>query len=183
MEFLASPEPRRATPHTLYVLWAGANDLLGGAQAPSSSQMVSNIVHAARLLWRDGARHIMVLNVPDLGLTPLGRASGLSDFISQSCADYNQALEDALDDLEHAGISTVRVDAFAVLRVMVNFPALFDFANVTEPFLFAGGNPDEFLFWDPVHPTTRGHRILADDALDELMRNHCSRQECEVRDP
>src|SRR5262249_2332881 len=179
--FLGSHQDAGADPDALYVVWAGANDFLAllnpaGSGTTSTSNGVRNTIKAVRDLYSAGARQILVLNVPDLGVTPLGRSSGFGDLISQACADYNLALQTNLDALAAAGIPTIRVDSFSVLRLMVNFPVVFGFTNVREPFLAVGGNPDPFLFWDPVHPTTRGHRVLADEARDELILYYSPRQ-------
>ena len=34
-------------------------------------------------------------------------------------------------------------------------------------------NPDTYLFWDDIHPTTRGHDILALDALSLIEPSLC----------
>src|SRR5262249_4465893 len=94
----------------------------------------------------------------------------------QLCVAYNQTLEAALDALADAGLPTIRVDAFATLDVMVNSPAQFGFTNVTQPFLIAGGDPAQFLYWDPVHPTTLRHRGLADEARDALVDYYSPRR-------
>jgi phospholipase/lecithinase/hemolysin len=179
--FLATTQPGGADPEALYVVWAGANDFFvvleeQGTPTALISGGVSNTVYAVQLLWSTGARHILVLNVPDLGLTPFGRASGLSEAITQLCAAYNQALESALQALVAAGIPTIRADAFATLRAMVLFPAEFGFTNVTQPYLLVGGDPAGFLFWDAVHPTTRAHEVLEDEALNSIIGYFSSRR-------
>jgi len=35
-------------------------------------------------------------------------------------------------------------------------------------------DPDTFLFWDDLHPTTHGHRILAITAASILARSNCA---------
>ena len=180
-KFLGSHQGAAADPDALYVVWAGANDFLAllnpaGSSTASLGDGVRNTIQAVLALYSAGARQILVLNVPDLGVTPLGRASGFGEVISQGCAAYNQSLETNLDALAAAGIPTIRVDSFSVLRRMVDFPMSFGFTNVSEPFLAVGGDPDWFLFWDPVHPTTRGHRVLADEARDELVQYYSPRR-------
>jgi phospholipase/lecithinase/hemolysin len=187
--FLATEPPGDADPQALYIIWTGANDIFVALASQGDPETlirdgVANTVHAVQLLRADGARHIMVPNIPDLGLTPYGLASGQSDAITRLCAAYNRALKSALLALSDAGIATIRPDAFATLRTMVRHQAQFDFTDVTQPFLAVGGDPVGFLFWDAVHPTTRAHEVLADEALTRVI--HCvtsSRQEGTTEGP
>ncbi len=111
------------------------------------------------------------MNVPDLGVTPLALGSGNGALLTQLCAAYNQVLTIALDRLAQAGIPTIRLDAFGVLDNMAMNPAPYGFSNVTVPFLLAppGSSADDFLFWDPFHPTTKAHKVLAEEAMNQLM--------------
>ena len=54
---------------------------------------------------------------------------------------------------------------------MANEPAIYGFSNVTVPLTLApsGVDPEQFLFWDPVHPTTGAHEVLAEEALAQLL--------------
>jgi len=173
-QFLSSHQDGGADPAALYIIWAGANDFFvllqsGGSPADLVANGVKNLAQAIARLSQAGARQILVVNVPDLGLTPFGINSGMHAQITLLCGAYNQALEATLDDLAVGGIPTIRVDAFERLRQMVSSPVLFGFTNVTESFLAVGGEPSEFLFWDAVHPTTRGHEVLAVAARNRLL--------------
>jgi thermolabile hemolysin len=165
----------------LFVVWAGANDFfvaLATGQAPAEliGNGVGNTVQAIQQLWQSGARHIMVANVPDLGLTPYALGLNIGAPVTQLSAAYNQVLESALDNLAAAGVPTIRVDAFATLHTMATQPAEFGFTNVTDQLIIVGGNPDEFLFWNEVHPTTAGHAVFAEAAADSLMSYFSPRQ-------
>lgn len=167
--------------HALFVVWAGANDFFLALQTGESpteliQNGVSNTAQAIQQLWQSGARHILVANVPDLGLTPYALALNLGAPVTQLSEAYNQALDSALDSLASAGIPTIRVDAFATLDQMVAHPAQFGFTNVTAPLMYVGGNSAEFLFWDPVHPTTAGHAVFAQAAADSLINYFSPRQ-------
>jgi len=158
----------------LFVVWAGANDIfvaLATGQSPEEliGHGVGNTVLAIQQLWQSGARHILVANVPDLGLTPFALRADIGVPLTQLSAAYNQALDAALNSLAAAGIPTIRVDAFATLRKMVTRPADFGFTNVTDRLMYVGGNPAEFLFWDDVHPTSAGHEVFAEAATDSLL--------------
>jgi phospholipase/lecithinase/hemolysin len=165
-------EPERA----LYVVAAGANDFSVGLAAGASPQTiiengVNNTLAGVQRLRESGARFIIVMNVPDLGVTPLALNSGNGALLTQLSKAYNQVLGIALDRLAQAGIPTMRLDAFAVLDKMVQDPAAYGFSNVSVPFLLAppGTSPDGFLFWDPFHPTTKAHEVLAEEAMNQLM--------------
>ena len=149
---------------------------LGGSPGVLIGAGVSNTLEAIQKLWDAGARHILVVNVPDLGVTPYGEASGLSGGVTQLCFAYDQTLDASLVALAGSGVPTIRVDAFAALQNMVNFPASFGFTNVTQPLLQVGGNSEAFLFWDPVHPTMLGHEGFADAAIHELINNYSPRR-------
>ncbi|HSP86429.1 MAG TPA: SGNH/GDSL hydrolase family protein, partial [Psychrobacter sp.] len=56
----------RVDPNGLYVVWAGANDLSVGA---GDAAVVSQI-ETVQALKNNGAKYILVPNIPDLGLTP-----------------------------------------------------------------------------------------------------------------
>ncbi len=177
--FLETLGPGGADPEALYVVWAGANDFFvvlasGGDPAVLIRNGVSNTLHAIQSLWAAGARHILVLNVPDLGITPYGRGSGFGASITYLSASYNHFLGTGLQALAQAGIPTIQVDAFSTLQLMVNSPEQFGFTNVTVPLLpvlLGGGNPDsaEFVFWDAVHPTTRAHEVLEGEVVNRLV--------------
>jgi phospholipase/lecithinase/hemolysin len=165
-----------ADPEALYTLWAGANDFFvaietGMSPAVLISNGVANTAQALQALFAAGARHIVVPNIPDLGITPFGRGSGMDSAITQLATAYNRTLSAALDALAEAGIHTIRVDAFATLQAMVYSPHRFGFTNVTQPLIATQGDPAGFVFWDPVHPTTRGHEVLEDEALDRIVEH------------
>jgi phospholipase/lecithinase/hemolysin len=159
---------KKADRRALYVVFAGANDFF--VSGPSMETIVNGVVNtidAVQRLHQVGARRIMVVSLPDLGLTPFGRATnpvGLS-YIS---ALYNDALDSGLDALEAVGIETIRVDISNVFQDVVANPGDFGFTNVVDAYLATGGDPSGFLFWDMVHPTTHAHYLISEEALRVL---------------
>jgi hypothetical protein len=59
-------------------------------------------------------------------------------------------------------------DAFAWFQEVIADPAGAGFTEVQAQALSTGGDDDEFLFWDGVHPTAAAHRKLAVQMLAEL---------------
>ena len=139
-------------------------------------------------LFSAGARAFLVPNGPDLALVPAVRLAGAQAGGQFLAAIFNTGLEippiaglaNILDDLAAIqGVTVFRVDAFALLDDVVATPADFGLSEVSTPCLiftetltsippFFCAQPDEFLFWDGIHPTRAGHAILARKALEVL---------------
>lgn len=165
-----------ADPAALHTIWIGANDIFttltfGGDIGLTVYTAIQNTAQAVVTLSSEGARHILVVNLPDLGLTPFGLAQGPlgSAQLSYLTNLYNAGLNQALNSLENAGIRTIRLDSAGLIREMAADPAAFGLVNATNPALGSGNDAAGYLFWDGVHPTTAGHRIVASRAIDELI--------------
>lgn len=186
-------QPGSADSDALYVIWGGANNLqdilLGrttdvlGNPIPSVSQTLDDLRLLLLGLYDEGARSFLVPNLPNLGLVPRVREFGqpaqqLALFLSVS---FDQGLSGMLDGLESAlpGIDILRFDTFAAFNGIVADPLAFGFSNITDrcytgdDLMFTGGgtvcaNPDDYLFWDGIHPTAKTHRLLGDLMLAQI---------------
>lgn len=137
---------------SLFVLWGGANDFLTGDSATSAA---ANIDSAVAALLSDGAKHILVPGMPDLGLTPDFNGNAMATAYSQQ---FNALMQAGLPS------GATYVDTFNLLHQIVANPGAYGLTDVTDP-CFNGtsvcANPSQYLFWDGFHPTTTGHSILA----------------------
>lgn len=160
-----------ADPDALYVVSAGANDYFGGGSQDVQSA-IGNLSVGVNKLAAIGARNFMLPNIPDLGTTPL--ALGLPPEQQQGLTlfseGHNSALAGASAILEQdPNINIINVDIGTLVDNIVVNPADFGFTNVTDSFLASGStNPDDFLFFDGVHPTTNAHDFVADTAIKSI---------------
>jgi phospholipase/lecithinase/hemolysin len=176
----------------LYVVWTGGNDVrdalealakdpTGAASAFILQQAVFSIRDNLLVLHGAGARRFLVPNAPDIGLAPAVRllgpaAQGAASLLS---AQFNSGLELMLQGAESGlGVEIVRLNVFGILREVVAQPANFGLTNVTATCIRLNvianafcERPGQFLFWDGIHPTVAGHRILAKRAHAVLMAN------------
>jgi len=173
----------------LYVVFVGGNDLRDALSAlavdPSGATSVA-IVQAALFAIRDNlltlyaadGRSFLLANAPDISLTPAVRlldpvAQGAARFLA---AQFNDGLEAILHGLELGlGVGIVRLDVFRILNEIVAAPGTFGLTEVIRPCIAVNtksrpfcANPGTFLFWDGIHPTKAGHRILAERARAAL---------------
>ena len=156
----------------LYVLWAGANDYLQGVS--SATVPVKNLTTAINSLTDVGAKKILVGNLPDLGQLPATRTSTNSVNLSALTQAHNQGLRRSLKILsqQHSDLEIVVLDANTLYRDAITNPAAFNFTNVTTPCLSGSSicsNPDQFLFWDGIHPTAATHRIIGKTAFSTIQ--------------
>ena len=176
-----------ADPNALYAIWIGSNDLndiLANASPAQFSAdaaiVIGNIDSAVNTLAGMGAKKILILTVPDLGKTPAALALGpvASGGASALSAAFDTGLTQSLFGVAAADSINVSVlDTYALLDSIAASPGSYGLNNVTQPCLtgevnYSGGTPcstpDQYLFWDPLHPTAAGHQIVAGEALDVL---------------
>lgn len=159
--------------NALYVIWAGANDYLQGTTNPTIP--VESITQAIVALKKVGARRFLVANLPDLGQIPATRWSTNSDRLSTLTSNHNQTLRRSLKVLnqKESDLQLVLLDVNTLYQKAISSPADFGFATVNSACLSgsrACTNPDQFLFWDDIHPTTAAHRIIGEKAFSRLAQ-------------
>jgi phospholipase/lecithinase/hemolysin len=191
--FRASLRGKKPSKHALYAIATGPNDYRNDPfNVPMPpAEVVRNIVDSIEKLYWLGARHVMVLDLPDLGLIPAN--AGDPEPASQISALHNLMLADALNDLQAElpalHLVQVKLDPLfkdLLLRLESQVPALAVFAPpgaaaclFINPALCQDVSPNlfnrldlGFLFWDVVHPTTEAHHILADYLYEQLANSY-----------
>jgi len=152
---------------TLFVVWGGAIDVLY-ATAPDDAikAAINQAVNIQRLIDA-GATRFIIPNLPPLGLVPrLNGSPTTSVPATEASVVYNQFLASALAVLRDFNrgkhLRLVQLDVFALFNQIVAAPSKYSLADVnTSSQGIHAVDPDTYLFWDDLHPTTRGHNILA----------------------
>lgn len=150
---------------SLVMLWAGPNDFFAAPNPATIGSAIGNLGVAIQQLYARGARHILMPNMPNLGITPSGLASPNPAGLTALTAGFNGALDSLIGTMEGllAGLDIIEFDTFSYVNDVVAHPGSYGFTNVSSPCVFvACANPDQYLFWDGVHPTTAAHRMLGD---------------------
>ncbi len=191
---LALFQSRAITPARtdLFTILAGPNDLipvLTAATTPTNpaaldtagfntAQSVANTVQA---LIGFGAKNLVVAGMPNLGATPRSLASGGpggagATFGLRASNAFNGQLRTRLAGIASAAtdVNLVYVDLQGIIdRVALDYRAL-GYANASAYYLApaaAGGgvgDPNNYVFWDDIHPTAKTHAILAAVITEQL---------------
>jgi cholinesterase len=170
----------------LFVIGIGANDYfqsLNAAQIPDPNLVTDNIIKGIQDLYDLGARNFLISSLPDLGTIPLANNTGSSQVLSDLSTIHNSLLDQKLTGLKSlAGVEISNLKLDKLLQDIQDNPQDFGLADVDNScltnfrpfFQFEGvcSNPNEFFFWDDVHPTSRGHEIIGDFALKTLQEDN-----------
>jgi phospholipase/lecithinase/hemolysin len=163
-----------ANASTLYSVWGGGNDLMDNLSV-NTQTIVNNLVSHVTTLSNAGARFIIVPNLPLLGEIPKYRTTANRTAYNNLTSTFNTQLASAMTTLDAslpAKIYQVNVEQMFT-EVLAN-PSAYGFTNVTDVAYNGSStvaNPDQYLFWDNVHPTRIGHQQLASRAVD-LIDTH-----------
>ena len=178
-----------ADPNALYLIVIGANDIralvpTGGAVvtgAAADAQLTAiagEITQEVSHLLARGARHIVVADIPDVGLTP--EYTGVPDEATRRAlaSQYVQTADARLQaDLANltlpTGATVLDYDFQGYTHDVIADPAAHGFSNVTQARMdVQAGHLDPigsgFLFFDEVHPSAQAHAQIAGEILDAL---------------
>ena len=186
----------------LVTVWAGSNDLFvqlsvvsatvaGGGNAQTAGQAATQQMGVAgaelaayvkSLIVANGAKRVVLVNVPDISKTPFGlaQAQNTRDLIELMAFTFNEQLKHDL-----AGVPEVLiVDAYQAFRAIAADPAAFGVTNATTPACdltkarlgslvcsaatLIPGDVSRYMFADPVHPTPYGYQLVADTVIGAL---------------
>ena len=172
----------------LFVIWSGANDYIYDAvvDIPKIQNSVDIIGNVITRLSTHGAQVFLVPNIPDISATPWAYSQDanngdhvLSTSIARSVKEHNKRLSKKLKSLErNLHIAIVPLDVFARIRDAVRHPDHYALKNTKEscydPDKPIGQQvcetPQNYLFWDYIHPTEHIHAEVAREAADVLQK-------------
>jgi phospholipase/lecithinase/hemolysin len=168
----------------LVLVWAGANDVLRAgtlpAAAPTVQTAANTLAQVVAQIVQNGATHVVVVNLPNVGLSPKGLASADGGAnLTQSSQLFNDTLNAALQSNGLQG-KVIQVDAFGwINQIFANFQGNgFTVSNTAQacdpsktphdtsllcsPATYSTPNADQtYMFADDLHPTTRMHALFA----------------------
>ncbi|HTH60572.1 MAG TPA: SGNH/GDSL hydrolase family protein [Paraburkholderia sp.] len=168
----------------LVLVWAGANDVLRAGALPAAAPVVdaaaTTLAQLVAQIVQNGATHVVVVNVPDIGLSPKGLAApdGGAN-LTQLSQLFDSTLNGALQS-EGVQSKVIQIDSYTwTNQIIANFQANGfavsntgqacdpdktpdDTALLCSPPTYVSANADQtYMFADDLHPTTRMHALFA----------------------
>lgn len=179
---------------TLITIWIGSNDYLSGRYdtdpEKSTSATVSSIQNNIEYLIQNGAKHFLIVNLSDLGTTPKAYAQGAQFAARLSLLSrlHNQKLAAMLAKLrmQHPDVQLLGFDLIPHFNDLLLHPEKYHLINLKDA-CYDGdygsldgtenktyqlcSNPNEYIYWDFVHPSKTIHDNLANIIQTFLKEN------------
>ena len=172
----ASPDLHTA----LFTILSGGNDFLDNVDLGENdsgwglviTDAVSNITLTVTTLYTNGAREVIVGNLPNVGQTPAFNAApaGFANYVDSKVVLFNTMLQSAMTNaMKHnPGLRIYLVNLNAVLSNVLSAPAAYGFTVTTKGALedpnltnkSFNGPGANYVFWDEIHPTTKLHALI-----------------------
>jgi len=167
---------------TLFVVWAGGNDFLqeyktywfdDAGWAQFTTRSANNLSNAVVNLRSKGAKFILVPNTVDVTTIPLlNKLPGfLRSYFQGKVKMFNNKLSKALTALQatYPDITIYKSDIYIGEKTLLktfrangfkkkNIDALSDPTLLDKSF---NGPGAKYVFWDPIHPTSKAHAYIA----------------------
>jgi phospholipase/lecithinase/hemolysin len=183
-------QPSTSTPvdaNALYVLWTGPDDYYADGNIfnkLTTYQIANNVNQGMVKLYKRGARHFFVPQMPDLSITPSAHEHNktLSNYLVNAkarSAEFATVLTSTLKTFAkqypQADVHTFGTYTYSQVRMV---QAAAEGNNVTEACytpVFPGvpgpvcAEPDKYLFWDANHPTAAGSTVIGTDFAKSVV--------------
>ena len=172
---------------TLVVIEIGSNDvrdaLASLAYDPTGSESekiiaftIKNIGTTINTLYSQGARNFLLVNVPDIGITPAVKQLGpiIASVATQLTNGFNLELDIMINYFNNIGIDVRILNLYNLLNEIIADPASYGIIYTEDACVtpneppFTCKKPDTYLFWDGIHPTKAVHEIVAQKAAEVL---------------
>lgn len=179
----------QASSDALFMVWIGANNYL--AMPDEKDEAVEDvnwgIKTSVQRLVEHGAKHILVINLPDLGATPLAREFDTQRELTDYSNAHNALLAKNMAQLmvQYPDVQWLFFDVNDIFHQALETPQQFGFTNMIDtcyesimddnmshgvlnmvahvkPKIKQANACDGYFFFDPLHPSGAAHRIIAD---------------------
>lgn len=190
----------KAKENSLYIMWIGANNYLALPEEDDETvikDVMGGIESGLQRLASMGAKNILVLNLPDLGRTPMASEFDAKDRLTELTLQHNEQLRLKILDLKqrYPDVKWFEYDVYTAINDIFNNPQKYNLNNIEgtcydvmaekpsnkailkmaaiKRLNDAGDLPDctGYLFFDPVHVTESTHQVVADQVRALLERD------------
>ncbi|CAG8527158.1 7430_t:CDS:2 [Acaulospora morrowiae] len=188
------PNITKFPPQTTFTFWSGSNDymkIFENNLTITPTDIIASIQNSVSLLSSSGARRFLFLNLPPIHRIPHYKSYNNLTRLQDLVENHNILLNNTISSITKSKRIQAEVfDVWGFAERVLSDPQKFGFKNTVDSCLnlnkqeSVGGtglnkvtgtnvvssiktceNPDEYLWWDDVHPTTKAHELLAKEIV------------------
>jgi phospholipase/lecithinase/hemolysin len=182
---------KKADGTALYTIWGGGNDLINIADSllkkPDMAGMivdavapaVKNLTDAITAAYTVGARCFVWPDLPPMERLPEYKDADpkILTALKDASVKFKTEEDKAIKDLQtnNAGLMIAEVDTLGLFNDVLKNPTddKYKFDNIDTPAMGKNVNPDKYVFWDTIHPTTRTDQLIANAAYSAALAAGC----------
>jgi thermolabile hemolysin len=177
--------------NTLFTVLVGANDLISYKR--TVAKIVADENSTISTLLNNGATNILIIGLPDVTQAPafhMGREGGRD--LQLQVKELNSKLETLVENYRLVNINKstkINIQFYDLTQVsedIMHDPAKYGFMNTNDTCLDIsvgttgylqshklrpGCDPNRYLFWDTLHPTTANHKVMAKLVTEFVKQN------------
>lgn len=160
---------------TLFIIWGGGNDIIDGSK--NGILAATHIFQAVKQLHAKGAKHIVVLTLPDFTLVPAYNNKYLKEYahfspFKKTVKEQTLILNRHLTDYFQKNKHHLDVDLIDAYFFFDQATSLSHYKNTLDPWFgtYTYPDPHGYMWWDAFHPMTNVHRRIATFILKELNK-------------
>ena len=179
-------------PHnTLFTLEFGLNDFVNYDRSVEKVQ--SDFSRAVERLYQAGAKHLVLMNLPDASKAPQFKYSApeKATEVKQKIQAFNQFISVKTQEYKNKGMNVALFDAHSVFEDIIANPELHGFKNATDSCMDINRSSsidylkshalrdecqrlgsDAYVFWGVTHPTTATHKYFADIVSSNVLKGN-----------
>jgi phospholipase/lecithinase/hemolysin len=171
-QFKTELKGQSADPQALYFVMIGGNDFLEKTSVDNpalTDKVVDNITMGVTQLAQLGAKRFLVIADDAIAPLPFVTTDGYASKAVEFQTLLDSKLSDRIDKLKsQLKIEITTFDYTALDAKIRKNPSAYGLTNVTDacqPWLEVKpicATPDQYYFWDAIHPTRRVHQIFGE---------------------
>ncbi|MDF1677946.1 MAG: SGNH/GDSL hydrolase family protein [Legionellaceae bacterium] len=191
-----SEQAEPISPSALHIVWIGADNYIHSEDLDADIKLtIEGIQRGVNQLVEKGAKQIMLIGLPDFGLSPLARKSNRVESLTYLSTQHSFKIQQLVAQFKqrYPDVQWIFQDVQAPFLDAIAHPDVYGFTNVTTACfddlgysaLYAlglkgmrekvqpprDGACDEHLFVDAAHVSTRAHAIIAQEVIASLDKS------------
>lgn len=157
----------------LYVFQGGGNDLPNPGTANGSTpalgttaaNRIKNYIAQVAAAGGGSPKTFVWFSMFAVNRTPERAGASDNALIVSFINNYNSAWSSGLAALrtQFPNSTFIGADLYTLHNSILDNPSQYNITNTTQPCKNTAANPDVYVYWDTLHPTSRVHEILAEE--------------------